>query len=89
MARYFALDRSSIRSRDSRIRSRRSSIVSAGAPEDKFEGDQKDAGFQQHIVGQASFEKRNRKEEEVSAMITDQRSKCLKRELPASVSLGH
>lgn len=33
-------------------------------PWDEFEGDQKDAGFQQHVLGQAFFEKRNRKQDE-------------------------
>src|SRR5215471_10956418 len=59
MARYFALDRSSIRPRDSWIGPRRSSSVSARAVPmshaDKFEGDQKDGGFQQHVAGQAFF----------------------------------
>ena len=32
--------------------------------EDKFEEAQKDARFQQHVLGEAFFEKRNRKQDE-------------------------
>ena len=59
--------------------------------QDQFEGDQKDAGFQQHVVVKPFSKSATAHRTKVRAMIiTDQRSKCLKRELPTYlVYLGH